>query len=736
MQRPPIKLIRRILLLVMAGVLLASVGFYAVRRWQFQQARQSAPAPLPVGVEQQTEKFSFSQSEGSQTLFTIEAARSIEQTSETMVLENVNVVLYGKEGDREDKIQASRCTYDRSEGEIFCPGEVIIVLHGGNSEEASEVASESLQIITSGVRFNAEQEAAWTEGFVRFAWPKGEGQAVGLRYDSRESSLELEKEVELTLKQKEGDSLAVRGAGLKFQARTRSFELGSPLAVQFAGGGLQAGRLRVQLDEQFRTERFEAEGRVRVQRRQAGEAWKLEATRLVVDYAEGGGMTRMEAFGPVDFSFEGAHGNQRVTAAGKFTLQFHPGNGRLWQATARDDAGYFSSGSEQTVEVRGQTLEMEWPPQAEGESFLRARERGELRVTRKTGLLEIAARFLEVRMGGRRFKNLGAEGNVAVRDERPGRPVRRTSSENLHMDFSDSGELIAARQSVNFRFESDRWQAQAGRARYSAEGSVFHLEENPSVRDSSSRTTAGEIEIREGEGILYARGGVRTTLSKPKAGGGPGSGPIHLAAKELTAHREQGWIRYQGEARLWEGENRLAADIIEWQPEPWKVLASGNVSAFLREAPAEEGGSPVVGAGGGSPQLIRIDSKRFSYSRSDRLAVFEQSVTVSSRHGLLRSPRLEVKFMQDSGEASGRLEWAHASGGVRTELGTRYILSEEVEYNVVEGTMVFLGGVPTLHDPKNGSTSASRLTLFLANDTILAESKKGTRTVTRRLGVQ
>ena len=728
MGRPPVRLIRGMLLVVIGAVLLASIGSYAVRRWRLQEARRNAPESLPAGVQQQTEKFTFSRSEGGRVLFRVEAARSIETESDTVVLEGVRVVVYGGRGERADEIRAARCDYDLVSVVIYCPGDVQISLRRVAGPGAVETDGGRFTIHTSGLRFEAANEEASTEEPVEFEWPQGKGRAVGLLYSGREPVLALQKDVSIEIARPTGGPLVVRGASLRYESRRRLIVLAPPLSVQFEGGQLRAGTFQVTLDDDFRTKSMEAGGRVFVRKRRGQQEWRIEAVRLVSDYLSGGRVERIRAIGAVEFSSRGPAGLRTVTAR-EATLRFNAADGRLYRVSAEGGAVFRSQSAEQEWEMRGELLEMEVPRAPTGARALRASRGGELRWILQDGSeTGLQAEAIQVNVAQTQVRRVRASDNVRVLQSRPDQSSRAALSDHLLIEFNEAGELAQAELWGSVRLESGAWKADAGRARYRAAEAALVLEEKPALAGAASRTTAETFTWQEKEGTLHGRGGVQTTLeSAAGITGGLGGTPAHLVAREVLVHLEQGWARYQREARLWQGVNRLEADSIELRREPQRLLATGNVRAMLTE-----GGAPPVSTNGAAGRTVEIRARRFSYQPPAGIALFEESVTVLSLRGTVQAPRLEVHLVSGAGSGSASVERVLATGGVRTEWGTSYILSDRVDYTVLAGTVVFAGGSPTFHDPDSGSTSASRLTLFLADDTILAESAEGTRTITRR----
>lgn len=726
----PVAQMRRLALLVVVAVAVITAGSYGLRRWRLYQVRRAAPASLPSEVQQQAEKFTLSRSEAGQTLFTLQAGRTIEREGDTTVLEDVAVVLYGRGGGRSDEIHTKRCEYDPAgSGEVYCPGKVTLLLRGapGTSIDPVETGVPSLELQTEGVRFAIAEGTAWTDRPVDFSFRGGRGQAVGLRYQAQDPTVVLEKEVEIEVQRAGNELLRIRGARLLYFSGKLKLELLPPLEMRTSDSRLVADKLSLFLDSSFGIERMQASGNVRARRYQAGREQEMRADRTVAYYAADGLMERLDADGGVEFTSRTTESEERLTSQSA-VLQFDPSHRQVRQVMAEGNAQFTVETKEETRRLQGPALTLELLAGAPEQRLLRAPKGGELHLTGAAGEQRtITANRLDLEIERGRLRSLRASGQVRTRETQPGQPARRTASEELRTEFDSKGEIVVAEQWDGFWFEDERWQAEAGRARYRAEESVFLLSEQPSLWDETTRTTARTIEIIEGTGIVRAEGEVRTT-QRPSPGStrGFGSGVIQLAAQTMEANQAEGWARYRGEARMWQGETRLAAELIELFQQPAELRARGHVSALLVEA-TEEAASTTQ-----SHRAVHITSEQFTYLESERRGLFEQNVRARNEFGTLTGPRLEVFLVPDQSTGSQRLERAHASGGVHIVRGSRESVSEQADYSASAGTVVLWGGTPTVRDGQGGSTTGARLTLFLADGRIRVDSAEGIRTVTRR----
>src|SRR5579863_10432891 len=184
--------------LAAAGLLaLAVAGVYVRNAFLARQAEKKAPPAVPPTVEQRSNEFSFSKVEGQRTIYTVKASRATEfKEGSRNLLEDVDIVVYGKRGDRRDKLQTRACDFISNTGKISCAGEVQINLQAASAPSTS---ANAIQITTSAVTFDRDSGEARTDKPVTFHWPAGDGRAVGVSYDSNSGTLRLAHRVELNL---------------------------------------------------------------------------------------------------------------------------------------------------------------------------------------------------------------------------------------------------------------------------------------------------------------------------------------------------------------------------------------------------------------------------------------------------------------------------------------------------------------------------------------------------------
>src|SRR5512146_2122830 len=195
----------RMLLAALALAIVALVaGFYFYARLQVRSALQRVPEKLGVNIQQSTEGFSLSKSEGGHTLFTVKASKAVQyKQGGRAELRDVNIVIYGRQSNRFDQIYGADFEYDPKTGNISANGEVHIDLESsvGSGEHPDQSPPEELKnqihLQTSGLVFNQKTGVASTPERIEFRLPQASGSAVGVEYDSKAATLTLGKDIQI-----------------------------------------------------------------------------------------------------------------------------------------------------------------------------------------------------------------------------------------------------------------------------------------------------------------------------------------------------------------------------------------------------------------------------------------------------------------------------------------------------------------------------------------------------------
>src|SRR5262249_14144592 len=145
---------------VAALALIALVlGNYLYLRMRARRVEKVAQK-LGVNIQQSTQGFTLSKSEGGRTLFTIRAGKAVQyKEGGRSTLEEVSIVVYGRNSGRYDQIYGSQFESDPASGDVAAHGEVHIDLEAaGNAEHPDQEPPAELKnpvhLKTSGLVFN------------------------------------------------------------------------------------------------------------------------------------------------------------------------------------------------------------------------------------------------------------------------------------------------------------------------------------------------------------------------------------------------------------------------------------------------------------------------------------------------------------------------------------------------------------------------------------------------------
>jgi lipopolysaccharide export system protein LptA len=313
----------------------------------------------------------------------------------------------------------------------------------------------------------------------------------------------------------------------------------------------------------------------------------------------------------------------------------------------------------------------------------------------------------------------------------------------------------------NVKFKEGERSGQADHAVAVSASQITTLSGQAIVRDASTETRAANIIFMQATGDIRAEGGVRSRtfpargVTSPVSGTTPkGSGttpqfssaPANITAEKMQANAKSGRALYSGHARVWQGDSVLEADSIELLQNTRQLNAVGKVrSVFPQAAGHDTTGSSATNKSLKKASLWHIASDTFTYLNLENRAHLEGNVVVQSDVQRMRSDLLDLYFTRanatgtaekSSNGATGatgaqQISRAVGTGGVVVDEQTRKATAERAEYTAADGKFVMSGGNPTLFDGTQGTTTGRQLTFFLADDTIIVDSEKGSRTLTK-----
>src|ERR1700744_3864032 len=118
----------RIWILAFAGVLIAAITvFFVYGRWQRSRFGYDLPEGLSSSIQQSTNGFTYSESRGGHTIYTLHASKAVQYKKDGHAeLHDVSITLYSAQGTPDNRIYGSSFDWDPLQGIARAMGEVQI----------------------------------------------------------------------------------------------------------------------------------------------------------------------------------------------------------------------------------------------------------------------------------------------------------------------------------------------------------------------------------------------------------------------------------------------------------------------------------------------------------------------------------------------------------------------------------------------------------------------------------
>ncbi|HVH60406.1 MAG TPA: LPS export ABC transporter periplasmic protein LptC [Candidatus Sulfotelmatobacter sp.] len=772
---------------------LLTLGVYLDRKWVAHREREKAPPPAPAGVTRQESKLTFSKGLGAQNIFTVEASKATNfRDNGASLLEDVKITIFGKTGARHDVIHTHRCEYEKDGQSIVCSGEVQLDLESAEDAERVQknrgTAAEKVRVETRGVTFNRETGIAKSDQPVEFVFPNGQGQAIGVEYRSEEGAVRLLRDVSFLLVPGNAtqesktpgmnvrEPVRVKASSADFERDSRVMHLRGQVEARTATARLHAGEIRLSLDKTFRAERLVAaagdDGKEpELESHEKDDEMHLSGKTFTVSFTPEGSLATMEAAGGVKGSRENGKDADDFSAD-RASMDLWPQLNQPKDLNLRGDV-QLRSKKGKTRESR--TLEtnallVEFAERKKGESSVPERAetlaRGTLEWTDTVAppttsaspaeagpaQTKLTADKLELTFDSNgRANQLLASGNVVTDRALPGKAVESATAQNGSAQLLGSGDWSQIELQGDVRLKEGDRRAQGDRVVFVRSAQTATLTGNALARDASTETRAPRITFVQSSGEIRADGSVQSSNFAVR-GTSPqlAATPANISADTLRANSKTGRALYTGHARLWQGDSVLEADSIELLRDAKTLNASGNVRAVFPQSPGP-GVTParaltVQQRTPNKVKLWHITAGTLTYNEAENRAHLGKNVVAQSAEQEIRAPQMDLYFTRSEKGAAGpggatasatapagaqQISRAVATGGVTVVQGTRTATAERGEYSAVDGKFVMTGGNPTIFDASEGTTSGRQLTFFLADDTIIVDSEKGSRTLTK-----
>ncbi len=742
-----------ILLAILAIVAGVSATYYARLKQQAGSAPEK-PKALAPGTIATSHAWTYKQTSNGKTAITVHA-EDLQEVQGKQELTGVELDIYHKDGNEYDHVKCAKAEFDMAEGVLYSDGEVEIT----RGVPVDQPPKGRLMVIkSSGVRVESKTGKATTDRPATFQFDRGEGKSVGVNYDPEARELVMRSQVELIW----------RGADRK----------APPMKVEAGAVSYKEREGKVFLSPWSKLTR---------------ESMSLNAGPAVVTLSDGviQLVETQQARGT-----DQRPGRNLEYAANQLTINFD-GNNQIQKITGVDQARLVSTQDTAITTMTSDRVVMDFDTSGEDSILQNALATGRSVVESKpvpvkgagladTRILKSETIRTKMRAGGQEIESVETDSaatiefipnrpelphrwmngdrvaiaygsknqiqsfrstNVSTRTEKPrakdaqeAPPAELTWSKDLLATFKpNSSQLVKLEQWNSFRYEAGDRHAKADRAVLDQPENQIDLSGSARIWDPSSSADADKIHLDQKSGDVIADGNVSSSRlpdKKKQDSGGMLSQdePLHARAKKMRSTDNNQSIRYEGSAVLWQGANRLEADVVEIDRENGLLKAHGHVVSQLLDKAADSSKKSATNHAARAFTVVR--APELEYSDEMRVAHYKGGASLDRPEMKVKAREIRA-FLRDNTDDSS-LDHAFADGHVeivQTAPGrVRNGTSEHAEYYTDEEKVILEGGSPQFVDSLRGTTRGEKLTWFSQDDRLLVNGieSKPVKTVIHR----
>ena len=679
----------RWLLLLAIAVILFGVGLtYRKQKKAQRPTHAEASQPMPPDTSSVSSKGGWTFKDhktGCKTVDILFDSMSRASDSSRTDLKGAKLLLYHKRGGggceaRYDLVESATANYFDGENRLYADGEVTIAL--GERSDPDAPAS-LVSIKSSGVTFDTLTGHADTDRPTTFVFKNGEGRATGATYDPPTRELFMKNDVKIDWQGKSPNAkpLHIEAPTLAYHEASKEIDL-LPTGRLVHGEAVFEGDspvIHMQDDGKGHREIKEVDGS-KVHGVDILPTRKLQysADRVWVDYNQAGHMEKIAAEGNSRVASSSEFAETTVTAH-RVDLYFDPGakESVLTNAVCNGHAVVESKplpGAREMGEshvMRSESIDMKMQPGGRDVQTVASHVPGTLEF-----LPNLPAQHHRVLDGREMLIAYGQRNRIDTfhasevktttnpneGDRQHNRGIVITTSRELTARFDPAnGHLASMDQTGNFTYLENDHKASAAKASLDGNQNVIVLDTGTSISDPTGSTSADHIRLDQGTGDFTAEGNVSSTRlpnqdQKKSSQMLSGDSPVRAQARKMESTNHNRHTRYEGNASLQQGANRITANTIDIDSERHGLVADGNVASDLWEQPKPGSKKDT------SAVLTKVRAPHLVYTDSDRLAFYSGGVKMD-RQGMLVQSRELRAWLGESGSDS-RLDRAVADGAV------------------------------------------------------------------------
>lgn len=700
------------------------------------------PEQLTADVASRSGAWTWDQSSGGSAKVSVSADGFRQAVKgDGMELSGVRLRIYEEDEKAFNRVETDAAVFDIASDRFESSQETVITL--GVPADDPESRSPSLtRIVTPSAVFDTKGGAGHTDGVTEYFFDGGRGRSVGAAYDSARKYFHMQSQarVERFASGQGGTATVIEAGELFYLENDQRVDLRNGTSLVRGGRRVDAAEATVTLAGGV-VRRIDALDATGVDS-SGGRQVQFETPALTVYYSEK--QTIERALGSNGAKLRSTGSAQRLEAEGReIDMLYRTPEGA---SESELNEAFLKGGAEIRVapiqigaerrKVTSEWIRLKMKPGGENLEYLETLERGRAELIQPTSGTQRTLHADRIRADygpTNVMTDLAAQGAVEL-TSRPAdqtRPPLKTWSGALEADLDPAtGEMRRLKQWTDFRFVQGDRSGDAGEAEYDPSAQLMTLSTRARILDTAGSVSAHRIVLNEAEGRLRAEGNVSTVYQQASGdeqavGLFASSDASYATALKMTSDDKTGIVEYSGDARLWQGANRIEADLIRIDRKAKKLHAEGAVVSFLHEE----------GEGSLPDSLVEVRADHLDYSDAERVAQYRGSVRFKREALRVESEELDAQLAEDEGgQEASTIETAEARGSVRisdVETG-REGRSIYALYRPGDSSVVLRGKPATVSNAQGEETRGAELTYLIDGDSLRVSGEGKDRAYTYR----
>lgn len=731
---PQVARVAAIFILV-AAVVFVAISYYRLRNNKPFRLRSEAPE-LSKEITGIIEGYEQRKMDGERLHMLLRAERDTTFSDGHHELDQVNLSVYPKEGDKPDQITANKAVYD--------PKNSVITFIGNVNLETKD----ALKVNTESIAYNETTEVAHTDAAVSFSRENVSGRSNGAIVEAKNKKLDLKKDVEITVAP-EVDASKSPGRAKPVTVRSgyAVFEQAS-MKVSFSGGVtaeqerdvMSGDNLYATLNEAKRLQKLEVRGNAYLRSMEEGRSAEVRAVDMDFMMDKDQRLERAVAMNNAGGRTLDADSELQLSNASLIEVLFQAQGDRSLLKQMRTEgrsvinlAAPKSKATDPRAASKRLTadaIKLMWRVTGRDLDKAEAVGNAELfidpavkhaQADKKTLTApRIDCEFFESGNLARVFTASGGSKVVIEPVQKVhDRGTRVLTAQKMVSTFvRDTQDVERMDAQVDAKFNEDDRNGVATNISYvAAENTVRLRGGEPTVWDSRARTKGTELDSDLTNEVSYSRGKTATTYYSQEQTNGatPFSkvkSPVYVVSERGQFHHSSGLAIYTGNARAWQDDNFVRADKLTLYINEKKMEGAGRVQSELYNAKARTTNNVV-------PVFASADS--MWYSDANRTVHYESNVDIRQGTDRLTGGVADVYLRRETNE----VEKTVAQRNVVLTQPNRKGVGDSIEFTSADEVAILKGSPARVEDVEHGSTEGGRLTLNMRDGKVTADSARG-----------